>query len=1225
MSRLIRRLFDNTDSDLSSPKRVRRPIRRAVDVRIRLLCQGLEDRLVPATFHVTTLSDDAVTPPVGSLRAAINSANATSAADSIVFDLSGTVDLMAALPIVFNPVSITGTALDVNGLPQVNITRDVAAPTAFRIFDFAGIDGNSFSLTNLQISGGATTDSAAGIGIRENQSLTLTNSVVSGNSTSGPGGGIFVQNPGGNLTIRNSTIRDNTSGSHGGGVYFAAGGNLLMENSTVSGNSSGARAGGLYLYGSSTSAPGIFTVRNSTISGNTGGTGGGGIYFRLNGGNNSLLVQNSTIADNSAGGVGGGGIAQGTNTAGIITIQSSIVANNSATASPDLLNPAGAVAQVSNSLIRDTTGANITGPGNVTATDPLLNPLNSNGTSGQKTYSLQAGSPAIDTGSNPFGISKDETGAARGVGLTDMGAYEVQSTTRVTGIATAPDITAVGAGVYSFTVVYTAPSGQQVDSTTIAGSNVTVTGPGGPIAGITATSTATGPTVTATYSFTPPANPTAGWDQDDYGRYLIAVTGGVGTVTGGAAATVLPATVGGFSVILAKTYVVTNTNDTGPGSLRQAVLDANARTGTNDTIRFNGDPNVPIQSGAGITNFFDATPDVIPVTTGQMAINEGLTITGPGASLLTLQVNGPTATTTNRHFFIYAGGQITVNLSGMTLTGGMTGGTSPTVLPRGGSILMADEVLNITDCVITGNTATTRDAGAIQVQYYYGALNLLRTTVSNNRSAGAGGNGDGGAIGTRALSQLSIVNSAITGNTSNNRGGAIYIGDIGDNFIVNSTISGNSAAASGGGIYFYGGGLTYFTGLVIANTTITGNTAGTDGGAIKLLEVHGDSADPTVPAVLITNSTITANTALTSSVSGGGSPGGGGISKSGSYMNGLVVLTSSIVSGNSAAIAGAPQYYDISSDPTNTISGSFSAVGKYPNANNLAANFTDPSQHNLAADAVLNLKPLANNGGLTRTMALGVGSAALNAGTVSTDFPVTTDQRGKPRSTGGSPDIGAYEYQPLTIANIQLTDGVAADGTTQRSMVRNLIVTFTGDVTFTTGAATSLALTQIGGSAVGLSVVSQSVVQGQTVVTFRFTGAAATDPDSIMNGGLPSLANGRYQLTFANGAVTDTALGWNADGDGNGVPGGAYASPPDTNPAVAGQFKLYRLYGDANGDGFVDALDIGVGTTSLRTTLNRSSPDPLYLPYWDSNNDGSVDSIDLIKVRGTLNSNVFPP
>src|SRR5207248_5121730 len=56
---------------------------------------------------------------------------------------------------------------------------------------------------------------------------------------------------------------------------------------------------------------------------------------------------------------------------------------------------------------------------------------------------------------------------------------------------------------------------------------------------------------------------------------------------------------------------------------------------------------------------------------------------------------------------------------------------------------------------------------------------------------------------------------------------------------------------------------------------------------------------------------------------------------------------------------------------------------------------------------------LANNGGPTRTMALGATSPAINAAT--TIASVTTDQRGGPRPqpAGDAPDIGAYERGAL--------------------------------------------------------------------------------------------------------------------------------------------------------------------------------------------------------------------
>jgi hypothetical protein len=82
---------------------------------------------------------------------------------------------------------------------------------------------------------------------------------------------------------------------------------------------------------------------------------------------------------------------------------------------------------------------------------------------------------------------------------------------------------------------------------------------------------------------------------------------------------------------------------------------------------------------------------------------------------------------------------------------------------------------------------------------------------------------------------------------------------------------------------------------------------------------------------------------------------------------------------------------------------------------------TSDSGHNLSSDASCSftnvgsmnstdpkLGPLANNGGLTLTMALLPGSPAIDAAdTLAAPF---TDQRGFPRPAGSAADIGAFEY-----------------------------------------------------------------------------------------------------------------------------------------------------------------------------------------------------------------------
>src|SRR5436309_2128231 len=106
------------------------------------------------------------------------------------------------------------------------------------------------------------------------------------------------------------------------------------------------------------------------------------------------------------------------------------------------------------------------------------------------------------------------------------------------------------------------------------------------------------------------------------------------------------------------TFTVLNTNDSGAGSLRAAVISANANAGP-DTIVF-GDG-----SGAGGTNFLDATPDTITLTSNQLSLTDTAvtTITGTGANLLSISGNNA------RRVFNVSDGA-SAALSGLTITGG---------------------------------------------------------------------------------------------------------------------------------------------------------------------------------------------------------------------------------------------------------------------------------------------------------------------------------------------------------------------------------------------------------------------------------------------------------------------------------------------------------------------------------------------------------------------------
>jgi uncharacterized delta-60 repeat protein len=252
-------------------------------------------------------------------------------------------------------------------------------------------------------------------------------------------------------------------------------------------------------------------------------------------------------------------------------------------------------------------------------------------------------------------------------------------------------------------------------------------------------------------------------------------------------------------------FVVTNINDGGEGSLRQAVLNANVIAGA-DTITFAG------------STFTDATPDTITLTTGELAIAESVTITGTGANLLTISGNNASRIFSINSFPLPTN-QI-VNLSGMTLSNGFSS------LNDGGAILNFG-FLTIRDSILKQNN-TNRNGGAI-FQDIGGALTLISTSFENNSSTFTGG-----AI-TLLAGTINILNSSFINNSAAS-GGAIWIGSSSAPSVnmMNSTLSGNTARDSGGAIQIFGNTNT-FTNLTITNNTADSNNDGTgDGGGISI-------------------------------------------------------------------------------------------------------------------------------------------------------------------------------------------------------------------------------------------------------------------------------------------------------------------------------------------------------------------------------------------------------
>ena len=200
------------------------------------------------------------------------------------------------------------------------------------------------------------------------------------------------------------------------------------------------------------------------------------------------------------------------------------------------------------------------------------------------------------------------------------------------------------------------------------------------------------------------------------------------------------------------------------------------------------------------------------------------------------------------------------------------------------------------------------------------------------------------------------------------------------------------------------------------------------------------------------------------------------------------------------------------------------------------------------------------------------------------------------------PDVAVTntDNDPIKISSIVVNGGAA-----QRSMVKGLTVTF--DRVLNIGA-NAFTVVRTDGYTAGL-IITPTVTNGRSVVTLTFTGAG------IVAGSLP---DGRFTLTVTGAGITDS-LGQQLDGNNDGTPGGDYVSPPDTMAGGPGQLRLFRLFGDTNGDGTVDQVDLG----QFRVAFNTVAGNPGYLAYLDANGDGVIDQLDLGQFRVRFNLTVF--
>lgn len=271
------------------------------------------------------------------------------------------------------------------------------------------------------------------------------------------------------------------------------------------------------------------------------------------------------------------------------------------------------------------------------------------------------------------------------------------------------------------------------------------------------------------------------------------------------------------------TLTVTNLNDSGPGSLRQAVADANANPGS-DMIVF--------QPGLSGT---------IVLTSGVLAVNADIVINGPGAERLAVSGNNA-----SRIFDIAHSVQAT--LRGLSIANGRAplllsanGGcivsdghlvlvqcrigpcvAAGEISAKGGGIFSGGGALELDRCLVRGCAATaiTLASGGGVASLHTPVVSIRRSTISNNM-AQANSFVEGGG--------LSVINAMLS--------------------LENSTVYGNGGSAASptaGGLYLEGG-LPQ-----IRHCTIAGNLAGPG-------LFYGDTAAGTALPLYLHDTILSAN------------------------------------------------------------------------------------------------------------------------------------------------------------------------------------------------------------------------------------------------------------------------------------------------------------------------------------------------------------------------------
>jgi hypothetical protein len=770
----------------------------------------LEKRCLPST--VTNLSDH----DPGSLRDAIATTPPGGTVD-FQLGLSGTIVLTSGELDVLKNLTIAGPGANVITVSGNHASREFNANANVTISGLTIADGyNSiygggiFNSSQLFIHDCIIQDNAVNVGyglegggLYNAGFLTVDSSQFIGNTTAGRGGGISNK---GTLSIIDSTITGNSAtylstGAIGGGIYTT--GPLTVVRCIITGNHSAGQGGGL---GNGFST---MTVTDSTLSNNdTTLSDGGGIYTYGNVNTGTLIVTDSTLSGNQGSGIvaNGGmltvvgstfsgnhaGVGAGiSSTFAMAIIDKSTFSDNHADASPGQSGGAianGGTMTVTNSTMSGNTAGNSTKTGwggaiyNQDATIVVANcTLTGNsaahGGAVNNHPSLKDTILQLSNSTVSANLANDTGGGI----AQDGGTLNVFDTIVAQNTApSSPDINGVMASK-GHNLIGDSSGGSGYDPSDLLNVDPLL-GPlqdnGGPTQ--TMALLPGSPAIDAGDNTDAPP-----WDQRGPGYPRITSDDPV-------------IDIGAFEAQATNSFVVTNTNDVGPGSLRQAIMDADGSKEL-PTISF----SIP---GSGTQTIFLASP--LPVVTRPMIVDG---TTEPGYS--------------GQPLVVVDGASAGDGADGLTITAGNTtikglaiddfAGPGVRLNDSGGDVIVTNYLgTDATGSQARGNQTGIRiDSGS--GDRIGGVIAADRNLISGNREDGIA---IGGGAGHQVLGNFIGTDASGTRALPNDYGIELFSGS-------NSSIGGGTDAGAGNLI---SGNVYDGIGIYSDGNILQGNRIGTD-------------------------------------------------------------------------------------------------------------------------------------------------------------------------------------------------------------------------------------------------------------------------------------------------------------------------------------------------------------------------------------------------------------